>query len=69
MSDVLIPEGFDPIAKSELMHNTAEAYFNRDRVQVFAVVDNKPVGPFNRGELEALMHVLTDVTFLKKGKW
>ena len=69
MADVIIPKGFNSIAKSELRYTTAEAYYNNERVQVFAVVDGQPVGPFNRGELEALMHVLNDVTWIKKGKW
>jgi len=69
MTDIIIPRGYDPIAKSELLHTTGEAYYNRDVAKVFFVIENRAFGPFTRGELEAAMHVANDVSYLLKGRW
>lgn len=65
MADILIPEGFRPIAVRDDRMGTCVISFHPERRLFFLVTDGKGAGPFKLNELKALVENLKDVIDLK----
>ena len=62
-----IPKGYHWRAETQLRHTKAICYYNRETDKYYVVVDDElPVGPFNKLQIEAMIHVLYDATDIRK---
>ena len=65
MSDLLIPEGFHPIAVRDDRMGTCVISFSPSRKRFYLVIDGQGAGPFDIQNLKALKENLADVIEMK----
>ncbi len=66
MSKIILPEGYFRVACSELRNSTGEAFANKEGKVIFVVDGERSIGPINKAQMEALIHVLNDVSEMKR---